>query len=173
MKLPNKTLRRDNAGAVAIEFALVLPIFAMLIFGLAEVSLIQFAATSLQGASTSAARQIRTGNVQESADPLAAFQEIFCDEVAAFVSCDGGVIFNVESFGSFQSVTFAPLANPDGSLKNTTFAPGGPGAIMIVEAAYQWEILTPGLGLMLGDDGGTTRLISSTSVFRNEPYGSS
>jgi len=162
---------RDRAGSVAIEFGLVLPIFAMLIFGLAEVSLIQFAASSLQGASTEAARQIRTGSVQLSGDPLGEFQRIFCEEVFAFASCNGDVAFNVETFGSFQAVSIQALRNPDGTLKTTNFAPGGPGAIMIVQSAYQWDILTPMLGLFLGDGGGSTRLIASTAVFRNEPYG--
>lgn len=156
---------------MAIEFALVLPIFAMLIFGLAEVSLIQFAASSLQGASTEAARQIRTGSVQLSGSPMAEFERIFCDEVFAFASCDGDVVFNVQPFGSFQAISIQPLRNPDGTLKATNFAPGGPGEIMIVQSAYQWDILTPMLGLFLGDGGGSTRLIASTAVFRNEPYG--
>lgn len=163
----------DRAGSTAIEFALVLPVYAMLVFGLVEVSLIQFASAALEGASNSAARQIRTGSVQLSGSPMNEFQRIFCEEVFAFVACDGDVVFNVQTFGSFQEVTMQPLRNPDGTLKKTNFVPGGPGEIMIVQSAYQWDILTPMLGLMLGDNGGSTRLIASTAVFRNEPFGAS
>ena len=49
-----------------------------------------------------------------------------------------------------------------------TFVPGGPSDVVLVRAYYKWPIFTPGLTMAMG----STRLITATTTFRNEPYGS-
>ena len=61
---------RSKAGVTAVEFALVAPPFLMLLFGTLETSIMYFVATNLEGEVQVAARQIRTGNVQASANPV-------------------------------------------------------------------------------------------------------
>jgi hypothetical protein len=41
---------------------------------------------------------------------------------------------------------------------------------VVVRTAYRWRILTPFLAEYLGDGGGSTKLLSASAVFRNEPY---
>src|SRR3546814_11063056 len=51
-----------------------------------------------------AARQIRTGQVQESAGPLAAFQAELCGSMVGIIDCSK-VVFNVKTFSSFSAVS--------------------------------------------------------------------
>jgi len=53
-------LRRSCCGATATEFALIMPVFTMMVFALIEVSLMMFRGASVQWALDRAARQIIT-----------------------------------------------------------------------------------------------------------------
>jgi Flp pilus assembly protein TadG len=51
-----RTYRRDQRGASAVEFALVVPVFVMLVFGLMHMMFVIFATVSLHNAVESTAR---------------------------------------------------------------------------------------------------------------------
>ena len=51
-------LRRDQSGATATEFAIIMPVFTLMVFGLVEVSMLMFKGASVQWALDRAARQI-------------------------------------------------------------------------------------------------------------------
>jgi Flp pilus assembly protein TadG len=177
IKSARETLRelvRDVRGVVAIEFALVMLPFALLVFGIIEVAVLYLGAISLEDAVASAGRQIRTGTVQSAGDTnaqLTAFQQIFCAEVAAVVSCNNNLTIDVRSFGSFAAVTFTPLIDEDtGELIPTTFTPGGSGTINLVRVAYSYDIMTPLLSRYLGDGSTGIKTLEASTVIRNEPF---
>jgi hypothetical protein len=51
-----------------------------------------------------------------------------------------------------------------------TYAPGGPGDIVVVRLMYQWPVYVSLLGLNFADMANSNRLIMATAAFRNEPY---
>lgn len=161
------TAGRWRSGVTAIETALVMPPFLLLSFGIIEVSILYLAASTLEGQVAIAARQIRTGNIQSSGDPLADFRELLCGG-QTFVNCDK-LIIDVRNFSSFGAVTYPDYFDEDGEAENNTFDPGGAGDTVLVRVAYQWQILTPFLAPYLGD-GGNTKLLHAAAVFRTEPY---
>ena len=167
-------LMGDIRGAVAIEFALVMLPFCLLIFGIIEIAILYMAAMSLEDAVSTAGRQIRTGIVQSSgnsAAQLQMFREKFCNEVATVVACNDKLTIDVRSFTSFSSVTFTPLIDEDtGELVPTTFTPGAGGTINLVRVAYSYKIMTPLLGQFLGDGSNNTKILEASTVFRNEPF---
>lgn len=158
---------RWRSGVTAIEAALVMPPFLLLSFGIIEVSLLYLAASTLEGQVGIAARQIRTGNVQNAADPIAEFEQMICGG-QTFISC-GKLIIDVRNFASFSDVNYPSYFNADGDPENNLFDPGGAGDTVLVRVAYQWNILTPFLAPYLAD-GGDTKLLHSAAVFRTEPY---
>ena len=159
---------RWTLGVTAIETALIMPPFLLLCFGIIEVAMLYFVATALEGQVALASRQIRTGAVQESGDPVGEFQKLLC-QGTTFIKCDD-VIMDVRNFGSFGQINYPDYFDSEGNPAGNEFTPGGSGDIVLVRVAYKWEITTPFLNVYLGDGGGATKLLHSAAVFKTEPY---
>lgn len=155
-------------GAAALEFALTLPLYLLLSAAVLEIGVLLFVDTVLEGAASDAARQIRTGQAQQSGDALASFRSRLCGSLYVMVDCER-VVLDVRPFASFDAVA-APIAlDEDGEPTDLVFTPGASGEITLVRALYRWEFLTPMVGAVLGGTGNSVLLVS-TSIFRNEPY---
>ncbi len=147
----------------------------MLTFGIIEIGLIYFASVSLENATLIAARQIRTGQLQNAGGATAtSFTTLVCNNMSWMgSSCASNLAVSVQTFSSFQSVTSAnPVQN--GQVKKNTlpFQMGGPGDIVLVQTFYQWTVLAPALDNVGTPLNGGQMLLQSAAVFRNEPYGS-
>ena len=162
-------------GAAAVEFALVsIPFFA-LIFGIIEVGLIYFIAVALENATDGAAREIRTGQLQTQGGATAAsFKTLICNQLGWLGSnCTSNLSVQVQTFSTFSTVTqTSPIVNGAINQNNLLFSLGGPGDIVLVQAFYQWTVLAPALDNLSTPLSGGKTLLTSTAVFRNEPYGS-
>ncbi|GAB4357162.1 MAG: pilus assembly protein [Kiloniellaceae bacterium] len=167
-RLAPSRLARDQRGNVLIEFALVTPLFVLMVAGTLEVAVLFFTSSVIEGATVEAARQIRTGNVQESGDPLTTFQTQLCDSLFNVIDC-GEVVFNVQTFSSFSAVSMPIEVDEDGQVVNTGFVPGGSGAVTVVRSMYRWQFMTPLIGAALSASP-AGHLIVSTVAFQNEPY---
>ena len=157
-----------RSGVTAVETALIMPVFLLLCFGIIEVSMLYLAASNIEGQVAVAARQIRTGNIQKSGDPLGEFNQLLCGEVT-FIDC-ADLIVDVRNFPSFGDVEFGEYFDDEGNPTDNEFNPGGAGDTVLVRVAYRWKILTPFLTPYLGDGGGDTKLLHAAAVFRSEPY---
>lgn len=167
-RLRRRSLLRDKSGSAVIEFALVTPPFLLLLVGTLEVSVMFFTSAVIEGATTEAARQIRTGQIQSEADPLVAFQSGLCDALYNVIDCTE-VAFNVQTFANFGAVSMPIEVDEDGEIINTGFAPGGSGAITVVRAIYRWDFITPLISNAIPAGLGG-HLLVSTVAFQNEPY---
>lgn len=157
-------LRKDERGATAVEFALVIVPFLGLTFAVFEIGYAAFVSSALSNASGEAARMIRTGRVDapKSAD---AFKTAICDRMAMPVDrCKGRMTVNVQTFGSFDAIgAWNPPADD-------SFVPGGARDIQLVRATYRQPLITPLYTLYPRSSGGSTIDLTSTFAFRNEPY---
>lgn len=159
---------RKNSGTTAIEFSLLLMPFLMLSFGIIELAVMYTAANVLEGATGSAARLIRTGELQQSGsvDPEADFRAAMCEFATAVVDC-ADVVIEVSVLNSFEEYT--PPVYLNGNLVSGGFDAGASGDRVLIRAAYRYEMLTPMIGSLL--TGGTgSRLFVSTVVMQTEPY---
>lgn len=177
------SLRRDQRGTTAIEFAMVVGPFLALLFAIMEVSLIYFVEFSIDNGVHKAARLIRTGKVQQGKLSQNAFKHIVCSDIPAFIGCESNVIVDVRSFDTFSQAA-SDLPHPltaSGSLSGnfTKFVPGGPSKVVVVSLYYDWPLMAklPGLGdftgktgLSLGNMPDGSRLISASTAFRTEAY---
>jgi len=165
---PMTRLWRCRQGAAAVEFALLFWPFCLLLFGIIEMGVLTFEYQMMDGATRAAARQLRTGVVQTSADALTTFTTIFCANVVAD-SC-ANFTFDVRTFGDFPDIVLPPFTfNKSGVPTNATFAPGGPGTVVTVRVVRDYQFLTPFIGNLIGGSSNSVQLVS-TAVFRTEPF---
>lgn len=171
MRILGKWLR-GKEGATAVEFSLVGIPFILMIIGTIEMALMFTAQSVLQEATFTAAREIRTGQLQRfSADPQAAFRESICDFASLIIPC-GRIQFQVMQLPSFGDAERLPPANLDdeGNLEDQGFDPGGVSDIVMVRVVYNYPIMTPMMQPLLSDRGRMTRTMMSTIIMQNEPY---
>ncbi len=175
---PLGRLLRCREGATALELAFVLPVFMYLLTGIVEMAMLFYTTTVVDGAVTDSARKIRTGQAQLSGNTLSTFQTQLCSSLGSVYDCNS-MTFNVQTFSSFATVSMPTvkldadgnLVDEDGNPIVLPFNAGGSGEITVVRVIYSWSFFTPLIGnLMSGSTSTTTKLFSSTAVFRNEPY---
>lgn len=160
-------------GAAAVEFALVSIPFLALTFGIIEIGLIYFVSISLENATYSAAREIRTGQLQTSGGSTAAsFTTLICNDMSWMgASCSSNLSVSVQTFSTFQAVTQTNPISGGTINKNTLpYSIGGPGDIVLVQSFYQWTVLAPALDKIGTPMSGGQTLLQAAAVFRNEPY---
>jgi Flp pilus assembly protein TadG len=164
-------------GAVAVEFAFVAFPFILLLFGILELALVFIVTTTLESATESAARKVRTGEFQTGA---AHAKKDFRDSVCARMSwlstpCQSNLYVDVRTFAAND---FAGMSSSGGynaatfNANQTCWANSEPSDIVLVRTFYQWNLFTPLLNGALQNMGAGTskRMITSAVAFRNEPY---
>ena len=168
-----RRFRRNRRGSVAVEFALVAPVFFALLFAIIETAIMFFASQVLETITQESARQILTGQTQTAALTQAQFKSnVVCPQIPALFTCNN-IYVDVESYpsGQFSSVTIN--SQIDGSknfINNMKYCPGNGGEIVVVRLFYQWPLLVTGLGYNISNLAGNMRLLSATAAFRNEPF---
>jgi Flp pilus assembly protein TadG len=170
-------------GSAAIEFAMVAPVFFVLLMGTIEAGVIFFAQSALQNAVNDTARLVRTGqsgcwttdaggNCQGMT--AAQFRTQLCSEVSTLLQdCAGASLqFDVNAFSSgFSSASNSSPLDAGGNLPTlTTFNVGNACDVVLVRAFYKWQVFTPGLRYFLANITGGYHLLASAAAFRNEPY---
>src|SRR6202023_473824 len=104
-------LANNRDGATAVELAFVGPPFLLLLGAIFELGLTLTTQSLLDGAARDAARLIRTGQVQTQGSTIGTFQTLLCSKMSALMSvseCGSKVLFEVQVFTSFGSVSFTP-----------------------------------------------------------------
>ncbi len=161
---------RDTKGSTAIEFALAAVPTFMILFGTIEIGMMIFEEAVVEGATREAARKIRTGSVQASADPLAAFKQTFCDNLFGVYDCST-FSFDVRTFSDFATISLPAIQyDAAGIPSNVVFQPGGAGTVTTVRVAHQYVFATPLVGTMMGTGVSNSLPIVATAVFKTEPY---
>jgi Flp pilus assembly protein TadG len=168
---PARFLRDRRAGA-AVEFALVLLPFLMVLMTMINSALVLLAGQVLQTSATNAARLIMTGQAQNANDTLAQFKSGICASLTVMFNCASNLYIDVESFSSFSSISLSNVTNANGTVNSGGFSysPGNPGDIVVVRLIYQWPIIASGLTAGLASSANSTNTLVATVAFRNEPF---
>ncbi|WP_068311811.1 TadE/TadG family type IV pilus assembly protein [Polycladidibacter hongkongensis] len=177
-KLPSIRLRfaKDNRGVTAVEFALVAPVFFLLIVGILEVGLLLFSNQMLDHATHETARLVRTGQaVGSTKEDLRAY---FCEK-SVHMFCRKGsqedLVISVQPYDSFSKIGDVPPPKYDpetGSWtpEDTAFNVGGSATIMLLRVSYRKQMLTKKFVELFSADSSGSLVITSAAVFRNEPF---
>lgn len=163
--------RRDRRASALIEFALIAPVFFLLLFSIIEIGVIFFAQSTLQRAADDVARMIRTGQVQNGSLTEGQVLNRVCADIAALIPCDSNLKIDVQSFNNFGGVTFTPPLDANGNYTPiNNFSPGVACNVVLVRVFYGWPVFTPVLTPFLSTMAGNKHLLYAASTFRNEPF---
>jgi len=184
-----RRMRADaNKGSVAIEFAMLAPVFLLILMATIETGIVFFAQTTLQNAVNDAARLVKTGqtacftqDVNGACQVITSdqFRKQICDEVIVLLHVcnkdaagNSDLQFDVKAYSAgFGGVSNSSPLDGNGDLPNlTTFDTGKACDVVLVRAFYRWPITTPFLGFLLANMTGSYHLLSTAAAFRSEPY---
>jgi Flp pilus assembly protein TadG len=171
-------LRRDQRGATAVEFAMLLTPLVGLILASLQLSLIFYAGQLLQTAAITTSRELMTGASQQASESATAFKNDVCNAPTAklLFTCSN-IMVDVQSASSYTGIGSIPpitfTYNPDGSVKTPTsfsYSTGAPGDVLIVRVMYNWPVIASPLMPGLANQANGDHLLVATSVFKTEPY---
>lgn len=162
---------KQKEGTTAIEFSLMAIPYLFLTLGIIELSIMYASASLLEGATGSAARLVRTGQIQQSV--AAAPEDMFRDQICAYatvlIDCEDVVVevLQMDSYTDYDDMQ--PQYDEDGNMVSQGFNAGGSNDRILIRVAYRYEMMTPFIGpLLAGED--NSRLFVSTIVLQTEPY---
>jgi len=175
-----KRIRRETKGAAAVEFAIIAPVFLMLLWGIFETGMVFFAGQTLTHGLQQTARQIRTGQAHSTELSQSAFRDLVCAQVNYLLSCEADKLYlDVRAFSSFAGVDFPPPLKLDQTFDNVNMNHweigesgniSGGSSIVLVRGFYVWQLYTPVFGQYFSNMGANKRLLSSSVAFKNEPF---
>jgi Flp pilus assembly protein TadG len=184
----------SDSGDTMLEFAFVAPMLVLLLVMIIDLGMMLVTQSLLNGAAQDASRLIRTGQIYADGNSITPFENQICSDMAPVMSttnCQSNVVFEVQTFSSFGSVSFTPCTQTSyqsGSGAVCSFSPGAATQIVGVRVTYGRSFMISWVGACLTTGGscwfgpGTTGTVSggnhtvplmSTFVFQNEPFPSS
>jgi Flp pilus assembly protein TadG len=176
-----RKFRRDSSGATAVEFAMIAPVFFMMLFVIAETGLMLFTEYVLQTSVQEAARMVRTGQAQSAEMAASDLKSKVCRLANVIINCNGKVTVYVASANNFGTLKAAMPSylgigkKADGTPGPSSFACGGPNAAVGMIATYDWDFSVPYFMSFMANMSGNsnTRRLAGFAMFKNEPFPSS
>ncbi len=179
----------NNSGTTAVEFAFVLPVILLFIFGILEFSMVFMAANVLENAAHTGTRTGKTGYVDANISREQTIRNSINSRLTGFLD-PAKITIVTRVYKAFGDIGHAEPyidldhnnqydigesytdvnANGQWDTDMGTTGLGVAGEIVVYEISYPWQVMTPFISQMLTNNG----LINLTShiVVRNEPYGS-
>ena len=181
--LPGKRFTRREDGTVAIETAIVFPIFIALVYAILEIGLLNLRVAFTEDRIDGIARKIANGQTVaagegngDTPDACASGDACFAEEVCAaldlFVDCDL-VGYEVRVFETYEAASAARTDEapcPDGEIPPRAYDPGKGDEIVRFRVCVPIETITPNIGWSLADLPGNRRGVIAGHVFRNQRF---
>ena len=159
---------QDTRGAVAVEFALVGPMFLLLLVVAIELGVVLLTQSALDTDTQDASRLIMTGQVQTGGG-IGSFTSKLCGDVGPLISnCASTVQINVQASAALANFSPTVKTNGAGTMTPTQFTPGTAGQYVLVQVGYNRPYLIAWVGSVLGVKNAS--LLVSSAVFQNERY---
>jgi Flp pilus assembly protein TadG len=157
---------RQDAGPAA-EFALVAPVFIVVIYATVQCAIIYICNAYLETAAEEAARTVLTN--QATSLTATQFQAAVCANMPAIFTCSGVMVGLQPATSESSIITTAPAFNSNGTLQNSLpYQQPLPGQIGVLQVLYQWPVIGLPLGWNFANLGNGTYLMMSTQVFMVE-----
>lgn len=183
-KRPNKNLIRDSDGVTAVEFALIAPVFVLILMGIIEFSLVMFVSSVMEGATSASGRYGKTGYTAVGSTRQEQIISAVASRSAGLLDATK-ITINTTVYPSFDSIdqeepyidsnhngthdVGETYTDVNGNAQWDSFGVAGLGNandVVVYTASYPWVINTPIIANFLG----STIIISSRTVVKNEPY---
>lgn len=179
-----KSFIRNSDGVTAIEFALITPVFMLLLFGIIEFALVMYVSSVMEGAVAYSSRYGKTGYTAAGSSRQAQITSAISSRSAGLLD-PSKITVITKVYPSFNSIsqeepyidtnhngtrdsgeTYTDV-NGNGQWDSSGVSGlGNANDIVVYTVYYPWVINTPIIGKFLGN----TIYISSRTVVKNEPY---
>lgn len=184
-------LRRDESGSPAIEFAFAAPIFFLMVSATIEFGMVMFVTVLMESSLRDASRYGVTGQMPDGASTMsereAHIRELIEERTMGLVDFADATI-DMLSYPTFDDVgegedykdgnnngkydsgeTFKDC-NGNGKRDDDrgSQGAGGSGAVVLYRMKYDWPLLTPMAGPLIGKDGKLA--LQASIAVRNEPW---
>ena len=144
--------------------------FFLIVFAIFETTAVFIGEMNLDQAVAKASRYIQTGQIVNAGIAENVLRQKICAEITYMLKCEL-ISIELHGYSNFSEIpTSAPVH--DGQLDKSGFSveKTNPGQIMELRAFYEWPLYTDIFGKLLSDLKGGKRLITSTAVFKTEPF---
>jgi Flp pilus assembly protein TadG len=160
----------DRKGSAAIEFAILVMPFMVVILAIVELAVMYFVDSGLDAAVHKVARQVRVGTAKNNSWTLQSFKTAVCAELSYSFSCTGNLLVTASVITDMNSVTHTSGIS-GGTLSVTeTFNIGGTGDYVLIQAFLPWD---PVFKLYAFSSGRLTDgryVLGAAELFKNEPF---
>ena len=172
-----RRLKRDDSGATAVEFAIVVAPFFMFIFCLIGCAFYFFMTNSIEKGLDQAARLVRTGQAVASKMTVDQFRKTICTGAGKWVDCNKLKIF--AQAADTWSDTLQPMqclnntANQDQIMKSSDLIAiytGKASQVVIVTTCYKWDFTAKLPFFKFGNSPDGSTMLQAATAFRSEPY---
>jgi len=141
-----------------------------------EIGWFYFVNSTVDAATLGISREIRTGQSQQSGfDKDQFFNQEVCPRLTYFGDCTERLTAQVQVFNTFSELAAdnTPILcrddDPD-EVDQLEYIPGADNQIVRVRICVLYDTLNPAIGANLAQSSSGERRVTSTYIFRNEPY---
>lgn len=178
---------KNSEGVTALEFALVAPVFLLMMMGTIEFSVVMFVTSVMEGATTQSARLGKTGFVANGMSREQTIRTLIDERTGKLIDMNKLTI-TAKTYKNFDSVGKAEPSNDtnnngtidageyddingNGRYDNDMGAQGLGDAndVVVYTITYPWQIVTPLVQPLIGNGHGNYD-VKTRMVVKNEPY---
>jgi Flp pilus assembly protein TadG len=168
--MARKKFSKEKGGSTLIEFAMLAPVFFLLIMGLIEFVLYQYKTYALNHVVAEATRNLQTGEIQVAGNTPQAFLDEMCAHSGLMIDCHE-IDYDVRHYEELADIQFhEPTFDEKGRATNFNFDPGGSSDYSVVRASIPHTFITPFMNQMFGIGPDKPAIVNSFSIVRNEPW---
>lgn len=169
---PRTGFWRARDGSTAVEFAMIALPFFFMMFAILELGLVFVIDSVLENATAETSRLVRTGRAESSGMTAEQFKTTLCGRMSIFqADCNARATVDVRVIPNFSTPNPPdPMASGSFQTSGLSYDDGAAGSTMLVRVWYKQPLITPFMneGLSRLQDG--SAYLTSTAVFRNEPF---
>jgi Flp pilus assembly protein TadG len=163
----------DERGSNAIEFAILIFPFTLMMFAVIETGVSFAAQQILSNATDDVARGLRVNTITQAQATPAAIRDAICDEISILVAAGcPELAIDLREYPSFGAVPLTIPRTGTGDLNTAGFqiTPGAGGTINNIRVFYRWTVYADFMRKYLAELPGGKTLLFSTLTWQNEPY---
>ncbi|HTO29197.1 MAG TPA: TadE/TadG family type IV pilus assembly protein [Devosia sp.] len=162
---------RDQRGAAAVEFALLIIPLLFLLMGIMEVSMQYFVSGALDAAVQRTARLIRTGQAQSQNMTIGEIRGEMCSDILNLFDCSSNSYILVDTLDNLVAPTYTLPVKANGDFISTaTYELGSGHSYVMVRGYFQFSPLFNVFGALSPGLSNGKRLLVASALFRNEPF---
>ncbi len=172
-----RRLQRDDNGATAVEFAIVVTPFLLFILGLIGCAFYFFVMNSVEKGMDQATRLVRTGQAVAQKMTVDQFRKAICSGAGAWIDCNKLTVFAQAADAWSDSLQptqcLDNTKNQNQIMKPTDLIAiytGTASQIVIVTTCYQWDFTAKLPLIKLGNAPDGSTVLQTATAFRSEPY---